>query len=84
MLLYSHWSTSSPSSSGSRTVEVAIGDTNGFASLMSNFFSKSLVYFVWWTNVPYLICIPRKKLSSPIINILNFLLIVSANLAISA
>src|SRR6185437_651567 len=45
MLLYSFWSTASPSKSSSGAVDVLIGVGRGDKSLMSNFRSKSLVYF---------------------------------------
>jgi hypothetical protein len=72
MLLYSLWSTASPSSSGpSDAVDLIRVDT-GLSSAIWNFFIRSFVYLAWCTNVPCFISftwIPKKKVSSPIIDI---------------
>jgi hypothetical protein len=84
MLLYSFWSTCSPSSSISRAVVVLIGVVIALESSILNFRTMSLVYLAWCTNVPSfdcLICSPRKNCNSPIMLISNALLISSANLA---
>src|SRR6185437_1890858 len=52
MLLYSFWSTASPSVSSFSAVEVLMGVGMGLRSPKSNFLSMSLVYLAWWTKVP--------------------------------
>jgi hypothetical protein len=79
MLRYSFWSTCSPSSSASRAVVVLIIAVIALEYYILNFRTMSLVYLAWCTNVPsfdYLICIPRKNCNSPIMLILNSLLII--------
>src|SRR5438105_15207503 len=63
------------------------GGRQRLASAMSNFLRTSFVYLPWCTKVPSLLCLiwsPRKKVSSPIMDISNSLLMVSANLATKA
>jgi hypothetical protein len=54
MLLYSLWSTSSPSSSGPSDVAVLIGVDTGLSFAMLNFFIRSFVYFASFASLGYL------------------------------
>jgi hypothetical protein len=71
MLMYSLWSTASPSSSGpSKAVEL-IGVDTSLSSNMLNFYIRSFVYLASCTKVPYFVCftwILKKKVSSPIMD----------------
>jgi hypothetical protein len=72
MLMYSLWCTASPYSSGPSEATELIEVDTGLSSAMLNFFIRSFVYLASCTKVPYFICftwIPKKKVSSPIMDI---------------
>jgi hypothetical protein len=72
MLMYSLWSTTSPYSSGSNAIAVFIGVDTGLSLAILNFFIKSFVYLAWCMKVLYFVCliwIPKKMVSSPIMEI---------------